>query len=76
LAALDQFAHSNDTTELCMVLFCLDRMTDTDREVTDQEDREAEALERRWRRGSVAMLVTFLVILGVFCAGIYLLTHW
>jgi hypothetical protein len=56
------------------VLFCLEAMT-TDQEHTDQEDREAEALERRWRQGSVAMVTVFLVLLGLFWAGIYLLTQ-
>jgi hypothetical protein len=47
-------------------------MTDTYRELQDK--REAEDLERRWRRGSIEMLVIFLVLLG-FWAGISLLTQ-
>jgi hypothetical protein len=42
-------------------------MTDTDREL--QEDRN-----RRWRQGSIVMLVVALVAVGLFWAGIYLLT--
>jgi uncharacterized membrane protein len=44
-------------------------MTDADQEL--QEDREAE---RRWRRGSIEMLIIFMVLLG-FWAGINLLTQ-
>jgi len=43
--------------------------------VTDHEAQEAEELERRWRRGSIEMLVIFLVLLG-FWAGISLLTQY
>jgi hypothetical protein len=41
----------------------------------DYEDREAEALERSWRKGIAAMVVAFLVTLGLFWAGIYLFTQ-
>ena len=47
-------------------------MTRIDREL--QEKREAEDLQRRWRRGSIEMLVIFRVLLG-FWAGINLLTQ-
>ena len=43
--------------------------------ITDQEDREAAALERRWRQGIAAMVIGFLVTLGLFWAGVYLLMH-
>jgi len=49
--------------------------------VTDQEDeeafedQEANALERRWRQGSAATLIVFLMSLGFFWVGIYLLTQ-
>lgn len=42
-------------------------MTHTDQDL--QEDREAE---RRWRRGSLEMLIIFMVLLG-FWVGIDLL---
>jgi hypothetical protein len=48
-------------------------MTDTHREL--REEREAKDLEHRWRRGSIEMLVIFLVLLG-FWAGISLLTQY
>ena len=48
-------------------------MTDTDLEL--QEDREAEALERRWRLGLAVMVIGFLVTLGLFWAGVYLLAQ-
>jgi hypothetical protein len=51
---------------------CLEYMTNTYREL--QDEREAEDLERRWRKGSIEMLVIFLVLLG-FWAGISLLTQ-
>jgi hypothetical protein len=41
----------------------------------EQEQRQAEE-ERRWRGGSIAILIAFLVIVGAIWAGIYLLTHW
>jgi hypothetical protein len=44
-------------------------MTDTHRELLEQRD-----LDRRWRRGSIEMLVIFLVLVG-FWAGISLLTQ-
>jgi hypothetical protein len=50
-------------------------MTDIDEDDIHPEDREAEALERRLRQGSVATLVVFLVLLGLFWAGIYWLTQ-
>jgi len=37
-------------------------MTVADREL--QEKREAEDLKRRWRQGSIEMLIIFLVLLG------------
>jgi hypothetical protein len=46
----------------------------TDQEDTD-EDREAQALERRWRQGIAAMVVGFLVTLGLFWGGVYLFTQ-
>jgi len=52
---------------------CLECMTDTDHEL--QEDREAEDLERRWRRGVAAMAIGSLVTLSLFWAGVYLLTQ-
>jgi hypothetical protein len=48
----------------------LEGVTDTDR-----EQREAEDLERRWRRGFIEMLIIFLVLL-CFWAGISLLTQY
>jgi hypothetical protein len=39
------------------------------------EKRETEDLERRWRQGSIEMLVIFLVLVG-FWAGISLLTQY
>ena len=45
-------------------------MTDTDQGL--QEDREAEDLERRWRRG---VAIGSLVTLSLFWAGVYLLTQ-
>jgi hypothetical protein len=41
----------------------------------DQEERQAAALERRWQRGIVTMVAVFLVVLGLFWAGVYLLTQ-
>jgi hypothetical protein len=49
-------------------------MTDTTTHLELIEKREAEELERRWRRGSIEMLVIFLVLLG-FWVGISLLTQ-
>jgi hypothetical protein len=46
----------------------------TYQEDTDQ-DREAQALERRWRQGIAAMVIGFLVALGLFWGGVYLLTQ-
>ena len=37
-------------------------MTRIDREL--QEKREAEDLQRRWRQGSIEMLIIFLVLLA------------
>ena len=48
-------------------------MTDTDLEL--REDREEADLERRWRRGIAAMVIGFLVTLGLFWAGVYLLAQ-
>ena len=42
---------------------------------SDREKREAEDLERRWRQGSIEMLVIFLVLVG-FWAGVSLLTQY
>jgi hypothetical protein len=43
---------------------CLERMTDANHEL----DREAE---RRWRRGSIEMVIIFMVLAG-FSVGIFL----
>ena len=45
-------------------------MTDTHRELLEQRD-----LDHRWRKGSIEMLVIFVVLL-CFWAGISLLTHY
>jgi hypothetical protein len=45
----------------------------TDQEEID-EDREAQTLEFRWRQGIAAMVIGFLVVLGLFWGGVYLFT--
>jgi hypothetical protein len=73
LDALEEEYLAGGTIELCIIQFVYTCMTDTYRELQDK--LEAEDLERRWRRGSIEMLVIFLVLLG-FWAGISLLTQY
>jgi hypothetical protein len=71
-AARSWWRHCSHKTELWVAPVCLGHMTDIDREL--REEREAKDLEYRWRRGSIEMLIIFLVLLG-FWAGINLLTQ-
>jgi hypothetical protein len=44
-------------------------------EYTDEERREEESLERQWRRGAVAIIVTFAAIVGGLIALVFVLSQ-